>query len=122
MEHDTPVERFVKFFPNQGTKGQEIFEGLMKFLEDHGIDIPNCRSQSYDDASAMNGRYNGLQAKVAAENHLAVWIPCAGHSLNLAGQTTAECCQASVAFVTSLKQSMCFSQFRHIVMKFLQTH
>ena len=48
MEHDTPVERFVKFFPNQGTKGQEIFEGLMKFLADHDTDIENCRGQSYN--------------------------------------------------------------------------
>ena len=27
--------------------------------------------------------YSGLQAKVAAKNNLAAWIPCAGHSLNL---------------------------------------
>ena len=72
MEHDTPVERFVKFLPNQGHKAQEMFEGLMKFLADHDIDIHNCRGQSYDNASAMSGRYNGLQAKVAAVNYHAV--------------------------------------------------
>ena len=98
MEHDTPVERFVKFLPNQGHKAQEMFEGLMKFLADHDIDIHNCRGQSYDNASAISGRYNGLQAKVAAVNYHAVWIPCAGHSLNLVGQASAECCQAAVAF------------------------
>ena len=103
MEHDTPVERFVKFLPNQGHKAQEMFEGLMKFLADHDIDIQNCRGQSYDNASAMSGRYNGLQAKVAAENHHAVWIPCAGHSLNLVGQAAAECCQAAVAFFDFLE-------------------
>ncbi|XP_068235678.1 zinc finger MYM-type protein 1-like [Palaemon carinicauda] len=68
MEHDTPVERFVKFLPNQGHKAQEMFEGLKKFLEDNDIHIQNCRGQSYDNASAMSGRYNGLQAKVATEN------------------------------------------------------
>ena len=103
MEHDTPVERFVKFLPNQGHKAQEMFEGLMKFLADNDIDIQNCRGQSYDNASAMSGRYNGLQAKVAAENHHAVWIPCAGHSLNLVGQAAAECCQAAVAFFDFLE-------------------
>jgi len=36
---------------------------------------------------------------VTAENHHAVWIPCAGYSLNLVGQPAAECCQAAVAFV-----------------------
>ena len=49
------------------------------------IDIQHCRGQSYDNASAMSGRYNDLQvqANVAAKNNLAAWIPCAGHSLNL---------------------------------------
>ena len=103
MEHDTPVERFVKFLPNQGYKAQEMFEGLMKFLADHDIDIHNCRGQSYDNASAMSGRYNGLQAKVAAVNYHAVWISCAGHSLNLVGQASAECCQAAVAFFDFLE-------------------
>ncbi|XP_042214598.1 uncharacterized protein LOC121861102 [Homarus americanus] len=42
MEHDTPVERFVKFLSNQGHKAQEMFEGLMKFLADNDIDIQNC--------------------------------------------------------------------------------
>ena len=46
----------------------------------------------------MSGRYNDLQAMVAAENVLATWIPCAGHSLNLAGKTAAECRPAAVGF------------------------
>ena len=32
------------------------------------------------------------------ESHHAVWVPCAGYSLNLVGQAAAECCQAAVAF------------------------
>ena len=44
-----------------------MFEGSMKFLADHGIDIQNCCGQSYDNASPMSERYNGLQAKVAAK-------------------------------------------------------
>jgi len=103
MEHDTPVERFVKFLPNQGHKAEEMFQGLMKFLEDHDIDIQNCRGQSYDNASAMSGRYNGLQAKVLAKNHHAVWIPCAGHSLNLVGIAASECCSSAVAFFDFLE-------------------
>ena len=37
--------------------------------------------QSYDNASAIRGRYNGIQTKLVAENHHAGSIPCAGHSL-----------------------------------------
>ena len=65
MDHDAPVQLIVKFLPNQGHKAQEMFEGLMKFLEDHGIDTQNCRGKSSNNASAKSGTYNGLQAKVA---------------------------------------------------------
>ena len=87
----------MKFLPNQGHKAQEMFEELMKFLANHGIDIHNCRGQSYETASVISRKYNGLQAKVAAENHHAVWITCSGHSLNLVKQAAAECCQGIVA-------------------------
>ena len=100
MKQDRPVERFVKFLPNQGHKAEEMFRGLMNFLEDHDIDIQNCRGQSYGNSSAMSGRYNGLQAKVSAVNHHATWIPCAGHSLNL---KVNKCCASAVAFFNFLE-------------------
>jgi len=78
MEKAFPVERFVQFMPNQGHKAQDMFDGLVTFFNEHGIDISNCRGQSFDNAAAMSGRYNGLQAKVAEKNNLASWIPCAG--------------------------------------------
>ncbi|XP_065665548.1 zinc finger MYM-type protein 1-like [Hydra vulgaris] len=103
MEQDRPVERFVKLLPNQGHKAEEMFRGLMNFLEDHDIDIQNCPGQFYDNASAMSGRYNGLQAKVSAVNHHATWIPCAGHSLNLVQIAVSECCASAVAFYDFLE-------------------
>ena len=51
----------------------------------------------------MNGRYNGLQAKVAAKNNMAAWIPCAGHSLNLVVKAAAECCTAAMSFFDILE-------------------
>lgn len=41
-----------------------MFDGLMKFLIDHDIDISDCRVQSYDNVASMSGQYNGLQGKV----------------------------------------------------------
>lgn len=108
MELTEPVERFVTFMPNQGHKAQEMFDGLIEFLNTHDIDLQNCRGQSYDNASAMSGRWNGLQAKVVAENKLAEWIPCTGHSLNLVGKTSAECCAAAVAFFDFLEKLYVF--------------
>ena len=51
----------------------------------------------------MSGRYNDLQANVAAKNNLAAWIPCAGHSLNLVVKAAAECCTAAVSFFDILE-------------------
>jgi len=34
----------------------------VEFLREHDLDIRDCRGQSYDNASAMSGIYNGLQA------------------------------------------------------------
>ena len=103
MENTTPVERFVTFMPNQGHKAEDMFDGIMQFIDTHGIDIQHCRGQSYDNASAMSGWYNGLQAKVVAKNNLAAWIPCAGHSLNIVVKAAAECCTAAVSFFDILE-------------------
>ena len=108
IEDTTPVERFATFMPNQGHKAQEMFDGLLEFLDKHDIDINNCRGQSYDNASAMSGRFNGLQAKVAALNKLAVWIPCTAHSLNLVGKKAAECCDAGKTFFSFLEKLYVF--------------
>jgi hypothetical protein len=45
-----------------GHTERELAESLLKFLEKHGIDIANCRGQSYNNASNMSGKYNGMQA------------------------------------------------------------
>jgi hypothetical protein len=31
-------------------------------LKTHDIDVADCRGQSYDNASNMSGKYNGMQA------------------------------------------------------------
>ena len=103
MENTAPVERFVTFMSNQGHKAGDMFDGFMQFLDTHGIDIQHCRGQSYDNASAMSGRYNDLQAKVAAKNNLAAWLPCAGHSLNLVVKAAVECCTVAVSFCDILE-------------------
>ena len=77
------IKGFVTFMANKGHGAQEMFNALMEFLKIHDLDLGNCRGQSYDNASAMSGKYNGLQAKVREKNSLASWIPCTTHSLNL---------------------------------------
>lgn len=108
IEGDTPVERFLVFMPNQGHKAQNMYDSLVEFLNKYNIDIKYCRGQSYDNASAMSGKYNGLQSKILENNKLAAWIPCTAHSLNLVGKAAAECCSAAVSFFDFLEQLYVF--------------
>lgn len=85
MEDPNLVQRFLKCLPVQGPKAQEMFDGILKVLQECNLNIKNCQGQSYNNASAISSRYNGLQSKIIAENKLATWVPCAAHSLNLVG-------------------------------------
>ena len=93
-----PVERFLTFLPQQGHKGEQLADSLLQFLHSWGINIDDCRGQSYDNASNMSGKYRGMQALIWQVNPNAAYIPCAGHSLNLVGQCTAACCADAVLF------------------------
>ena len=50
---------------------------LLTFLDQHGIDIKECRGKSHDNASNMSGKYNGMQAIILEKCKFAVFIPCA---------------------------------------------
>ncbi|XP_050508056.1 zinc finger MYM-type protein 1-like [Diabrotica virgifera virgifera] len=56
-----PEEHFVEFMKNQGHTGEELVNSVLSFLQSKGLDIQNCRGQSYDNASNMSGMYSGLQ-------------------------------------------------------------
>ena len=43
-------------------------------------------------------QYNGMQQKILEINKYAVYIPCAGHSLNLVGRAAVDCCLGAVNF------------------------
>jgi len=68
IEGSLPVDRFVTFILNRGHKELDMFNALHEFLESHDIEIQDCRGQSYDNASSMSGKYNGLQALVLQRN------------------------------------------------------
>jgi hypothetical protein len=45
-------------------------DSLLKFLEQQGLDIADCRGQSYDNALNMAGRYKGMQALILEKTAL----------------------------------------------------
>ena len=66
-----PVERFLQFIPVYSHKGTSLSDVILDFLSRNDLDIMNCRSQSYDNASNMSGRYKGVQACIKKINPLA---------------------------------------------------
>ena len=108
MEDNKPVERFLKFFKNEGHAAEDHYKAMISFLEEHDISIKDCRGQSYDNASVMSGKYNGLQALIRRANYLALWIPCFAHSLNLIGTAVMACSNETKKFFDFLENLYVF--------------
>ena len=60
--------------------GAAIAQLILKFLDSHHISISNCRGQEYDTWQAS---ITVLKRNYFQVNPLAVFSPCACHSLNL---------------------------------------
>ena len=90
------LERFVGFEPIYSHTGASLAGCVKEMIADLGLDLSNCRGQSYDNASNMSGKYNGLQAHLKQINPLIHYVPCAAHSLNLVGVNSIEdSCQSA---------------------------
>ena len=103
-----PEERFIKFFDMDSHNAENLQDKLFTFLNQNGIDIGYCRGQSYDNASNMSGRYNGLQARIKQLNEFAEYVHCFAHSLNLIGKCAAECCEEANTFFAFVKNICTF--------------
>lgn len=68
-----------------------MFNSIINFLEENGIEIKKYRGQLYDNASSMSDK-NGLHRKIISENKLVTLIPCMAHSLYLVGKIVTEYC------------------------------
>lgn len=54
VDSGTPKERFIQFVSNYGHKAKELADSILDLLNNLGLDIKNCRGQSYDNASNMS--------------------------------------------------------------------
>ena len=73
---DGPVECYISFLNKRDHSGQELARNLLDLIKVKNVDIANCRGQSYENASNMSGKYNGMQAKIREINLLSMFIPC----------------------------------------------
>ena len=70
----------------------------------HSIDITYMRGQTHDNSANMSGKYNGMQAKLYDINPLALYVPCAAHSLNLIGVCAVESCVEATNFFSLVQK------------------
>ncbi|GFR25367.1 DUF4371 domain-containing protein [Trichonephila clavata] len=73
-------------------------EAAPNLLEDLKLDLKNCRSRSYDNASNMSGVYSGLQSRIREKNVFAEFVPCAAYSLVGCFSAGKACTEAIVFF------------------------
>lgn len=107
-ENGEPVERFLMFLSNIGHKSKDLADSILKFIDSNGLDIKNCRGQSYDNAMNMSGIYFGLQAQIKKACTYAVYVPCSAHSLNLVGEYAASCCTWANTFFNLIQNIYAF--------------
>ena len=69
---DGPVERFLTFIPMFSHTGAEIAKIVLQLLDEHGINITDCRGQTYDNAANMSGKYRGLQTIIRKKCNVAM--------------------------------------------------
>ncbi|VVC43769.1 Hypothetical protein CINCED_3A020014 [Cinara cedri] len=77
-EETTDTSYFFKFIPVTSLTGESLAQTLLDNLINLGIDCSFMVGQGYDEAAAMSGNFNNIQA------HVAIYIHCASNSLNLA--------------------------------------
>ncbi|GBN74433.1 hypothetical protein AVEN_240129-1 [Araneus ventricosus] len=83
------TERFIDFFTVSDKTGVALSDEILKKIEQEGLDLKNCRGQSYDNGANMAGKYQGVQSRISESNPSAKFVPCAAHTLNLDGVNAA---------------------------------
>ncbi|XP_025407048.1 zinc finger MYM-type protein 1-like [Sipha flava] len=77
---------------------KNIAQAILKKLEELDLNILDARGQSYDNASNMSGKFEGVQVHLKKSNKYMDFIPCTAHSLNLVGNNAVDNCSAASVF------------------------
>ena len=62
----------------------DIANAIISTLEELGLSLQNLRGEGYDGAATMSGEKSGVQKQLRDIQPKALYIHCAGHSINLA--------------------------------------
>ena len=64
LENDKPVERLIDFIECKEVTGEALARQIVQKIDQVGLDMKNCRSQSYDGAGNMAGANKGCAARI----------------------------------------------------------
>ena len=99
---------FLNFFPLHRKNADEITKSILDELQQNSLDTMMCRGQAYDNASNMAGIRSGVQCRIKEVNSKAIFIPCANHSLNLAGVHAVASSEHSATFFAVVQRIYSF--------------
>jgi hypothetical protein len=77
------VEKFLCFVTTEHLTGRALADHILKVMRGTKLDLKYWIGQGYDGASAMKGQFSGVQALIQEEYHLALYVHCSSHCLNL---------------------------------------
>jgi len=89
---------FLAFEPIESHTGESLADCILAMVDSLGLDLSNCRGQSYDNANNTSGKYKGVQAHLKRRNPLMHFVPCAAHSLKLVGTKAVDSCKVAGNF------------------------
>ena len=105
------VERFSTFLLIECHTGEYLADTLFNYFKSKCLlNFKLCRGQSYDNAANMAEKFNGMQQRILERNKFALFVLCAGHSINLVSCAAVDCCLEVVNF---FGRFMSFFQHRH---------
>lgn len=76
-------ERLIGLVVAEHTDAASLKELLVTTINGFGLSLEQLRGQCFDGARNMSGIYNGVQAKIRAEQPKALYVHCFAHCLNL---------------------------------------
>jgi hypothetical protein len=97
-------EHFVGFLVAENTTGKGLLNLFLGHLQTLDLDLADCRGQSYDNGSNMQGKKQGVQSRVLELNSKALCVRCASHTLNLVVGDAAKSSVTALSFFGLLQR------------------
>ena len=102
----------LDFLSLERITGECIGQTILKFYEEKGINILDCRGQCYDGAPNMQSLKKGAASYILKESPKAYTTHCCSHSLNLSLAST--CKIPIITNIVEIYKSVLIYIFQHI--------